>query len=323
MQEKTILTEISHRLEQSDRILVVSHVRPDGDAVGSVLAMGLALQQLGKRVQMVLNDGVPASFRFLEGAERIQKMPYDDFDMAFVLDCGDLYRIGEVADVLKTADVNIDHHPTNPKFAALNLVDPTAVSTTALLYRLFPQLGFEFTPGVVDALMTGLITDTQGFRTSNINARALRIAAELVELGADLSDLFFKVLTRKTYEAVRYWGAGLSLIERDGPFVWASLRYEDRLRVEYHGRDDSDLVNFLARIEDALVAMVFIEQEDGTVKVSWRSKKNIDVSKLAKKFGGGGHVVAAGATIEGSLDSVKSRVLQDCLKNNVLEIEGL
>ncbi len=305
-----ILTEIKHRLEQSETILVTSHIRPDGDAVGSVLGLGLALKEQGKNVQMVLNDGVPASFRFLEGANQVTKTPKGEFDMVFVVDCGDLNRIGDVADHIKAVDVNIDHHPTNPKYGDLNLVQPDAVSTTEIMIEHFPELGFSFTPGVVDALMTGLITDTQGFKTSNVNAKALRRAAEMLELGANLPDLTYRVITRKSYEAVSYWAAGLSLMEREGPFVWASLTYGDRKRVNYNGRDDADLVNLLSRIDGAEVVIMFIEQVDNEVKISWRAKPGHDVSEIAQHFGGGGHVVAAGATVEGALPEVRERVIK-------------
>ncbi|MBT4004407.1 MAG: bifunctional oligoribonuclease/PAP phosphatase NrnA [Chloroflexi bacterium] len=307
---QAILTEIKQRLEQSNNILITSHIRPDGDAVGSVIAVGLALQELGKKVQMVLNDGVPASFRFLEGADQVTKYPKQEFDMVFVVDCGDLNRVGNVVDYIKTIDVNIDHHPTNPKFGELNLVQSDAVSTTEILIEHFPELGFPFTPGVVDALMTGLVTDTQGFKTSNVHAGALRRAADMIEKGADLPDLTYRVLTRKSFEAVSYWAAGLSLIEREGPFVWASLTYQDRKKANYNGRDDADLVNFLSRIEGANVALVFIEQTDNEVKISWRAKNGYDVSKIAQVFGGGGHVAAAGATVEGNLPEVRDKVLK-------------
>lgn len=307
---RKIITEIKQRLEQSDNILITSHIRPDGDAVGSVLAIGLALQEQGKKVQMVLNDGVPASFRFLEGANQVIRFPKDHFDMVFVVDCGDLNRVGDVAEYIKTIDVNIDHHPTNPKFGELNIVHDKAVSTTEILIEQFPALGFAFTPGIVDALMTGLITDTQGFKTSNVHAGALRQAAKMIDLGADLPDLTYRVLTRKSFEAVSYWASGLSLMEREGPFVWASLTYQDRKKANYNGRDDADLVNLLSRIEGANVAIIFIEQSDNTVKISWRAKNGFDVSKVAQYFGGGGHVAAAGTTIEGNLADVRDQVIK-------------
>jgi phosphoesterase RecJ-like protein len=173
-----------------------------------------------------------------------------------------------------------------------------------------PAWGLEIDKASASALLTGLITDTLGFRTSNMTPQAFRQAAELMEKGANIPDLYYRALVSRSFKAARYWGKGLTNLERDGQMVWAVLSLKDRKAVKYHGNDDADLINMLSSIEKSPMALIFVEQRDGTVKVSWRARnKKWDVANGAAKFGGGGHRAAAGATIEGSLEEIELRVL--------------
>jgi phosphoesterase RecJ-like protein len=207
-------------------------------------------------------------------------------------------------------DLNIDHHITNTRFGALNLVDPAAVSTTAVLAENFSALGLSFAPAVIDALLNGMITDTLGFRTSNMTPKAMRIAADLMDKGADLPALYERALLRRSFTAMRYWGAGLSTLQREDGLVWATLSLADRKATGYPGNDDAELVSNVSMIEGAAITVLFIEQADKQVKISWRSQGGHDVAHLAAQFGGGGHVAAAGALLTGSLADVQARVLQ-------------
>lgn len=312
MTEK-IVSAIRDRLRQAKKIMVAAHVRPDGDAVGSVLGLGLALEAAGKQVQMILADSVPKDFSFLEGSDRIKTKRSEKVDTVIVLDTADRGRAGRALDGIETVDINIDHHITNTNYADLNLI-VEAVSTTQILTDLISQLELPVTPGMNEALLAGLIADSQGFRTQNMEPNALRAAADLVEAGANLPEIYFKVLTRKSFKAARYWGAGLSHIQCQNGIVWTTLSLEDRKAADYPGRDDADLVNFLSRIDDANVAVLIIEQNKNKVKVSWRSKGGFDVTKVAGIFGGGGHVAAAGAMIEGKLEEVSRQVIVETQK---------
>lgn len=302
---------IQDRFQKSGRILVLSHIRPDGDAVGSVLGLGLALQEVGKQVQMVIADGVPVSLKHLPGSELIRNGPNGEVDLIICLDCSDQDRLGNALEGYPLPDINIDHHATNQGFAQINLIDAAAVSTTEIIYTHLMAWGLPLTKMVADALLTGLITDTIGFRTSNISSKALRMAADLLEAGSDLSNLYHLALVNRTFEAIRFWGAGLSLLERDGSIIWTTLSMADRKSVGYGGRDDADLINLLSAISGVEICMVFVEQPNGRVKVSWRSVLGIDVSQVAMSFGGGGHPVAAGAEITGNLEEIRSQVLQE------------
>jgi phosphoesterase RecJ-like protein len=311
MMNKDLVEQTRHKIEQAQRVLVCSHTRPDGDAIGSLLALGQALQDAGKYVQMVSEDGVPSALRFLPGSEQIRNHPEDGFDLVIVVDSSKLDRVGAVLDEVDQIDINIDHHPDNSQFAQINLVDAAAVSTTQILTRLLPAFGLEISPVIAADLLTGMITDTIGFKTDNMHPEVLRMAAELYELGADLPTLYHNAVAAKTFEAARYMGEGLSQLKRQNGLIWTVLTLENRKNAKYPGRDDADLVNIISAIDSADVALIFVEQNPNQIKVSWRTRSlEIDVSKVAHQYGGGGHRAAAGAMIEGSLQDVQADVVQ-------------
>ena len=307
--DETLLKVTFQEIRSAQRVLVISHIRPDGDAVGSLIGLGLSLQNLNKEVQMVLSDGIPAIFRHLPSSDQIQKQATGDFDLTLVVDCSDLARTGEVLIGKPVPDVNLDHHPTNTKFARYNLIDKTAVATAEMLAEYLPQFGFPISSQVAEALLFGMITDTLGFRTNNMTPKAMKTAAKLMEAGGDLPGLYQKGLLNRSFKAARYWGTGLSNLERDGRIIWASFSLEDRRSAGYPGRDDADLINFLSTIDETDVVIMFVEQGDGLVKVSWRSQPAYDVSQIALSFDGGGHPAAAGASIKGDLKSIQANVI--------------
>lgn len=302
---------IKSRLESAQRVVIASHVRPDGDAIGSLLGLGLALLNAGKTVQMVLVDGVPAAFKHLEGSELIVKEPQGGHDTFITVDSADFKRVGKFFENFGQPDINIDHHKTNEKFGKLNLIEAEEVATAAILTNHLPQWGYALTKPIAAALLTGIITDTLGFRTANTNPSALRLCASLMETGADMPDLYMRSLVRKTFPAAKYWGAGLSSMEQHNGLVWGTLTLEDRKRAGYGGNDDADLINLISAIDGNKVGMIFVEQSDDHVKISWRALENgIDVSTVAKHFNGGGHAAAAGADIPGTLEDIQTLVLK-------------
>jgi bifunctional oligoribonuclease and PAP phosphatase NrnA len=306
-----VIGAIKSRLEDAKNIVVASHVRPDGDAIGSLLGLGLALQNAGKSVQMVLVDGVSSSFNHLEGSESIVKEPQSEHDTFVTVDCADFKRVGKVFENFGHPDINIDHHKTNEKFGTLNLIEAEEVATAAILTNYLPVWGYKITKPIADALLTGIITDTLGFRTSNTNPSALRLCAKLMEVGANMPDLYMRSLVKKSFVAARYWGAGLSSMEQKNGIVWSTLTLVDRKMTGYGGNDDADLINMISAIDGNKVGMIFVEQSDSNVKISWRAlESGIDVSKVAKHFKGGGHAAAAGADIPGALKEIQPLVLK-------------
>lgn len=308
----TTIEQAGEKIRQAQHIGIISHTRPDGDAVGSTIGLGLALQQAGKQVQMVLSDGVPSNLRHLEGAQLVRRQFSRPLDLMIVVDCSNLARAGNgvtLFDEYGTPDLNIDHHATNQGFAQINLVDPNAVSVTEMLATYLPAWGFALTPPAAAALVTGLITDTIGFRTPNVTASTMRCVADLMDLGADMPKLYRLALIDRTFESLQLWGRGLTRLQHNDGLVWTSLTLEDRKIAGYPGKDDADLINLLATVKDQAVALIFVEQPEGNVKVSWRARPGIDVSTIAMSFGGGGHPAASGAILPGPLEEVLANVI--------------
>ncbi len=306
----TAIEAAARMVKQAAKILITSHIRPDGDAVGSLIGLGLALEQSGKSVEMVIDDGVPSSLRHLEGSERLQRRAKENADLVITLDCSEAERAGKILKNQIQVGINIDHHITNQGFGLVNLIDPEASATSEIIVDILPRFELQLSRYAAEALMTGLITDTLGFRTSNVSPHTMRIAAKLLETGIDMPEIYQRALLNRSFEAAKFWGAGLTRLERQGRLVWTSLRMADREAAKYPGRDDADLINVLSSLDDIDIALIFVEQPNGNIKVSWRAQTDYDVSKIALQFGGGGHAAAAGAEIIGDLAEVQKTVLK-------------
>jgi phosphoesterase RecJ-like protein len=305
---------IRDQLKTAHRVLVISHQRPDGDAIGSLLAVGLALLSAGKEVQMVLKDGIPDNFRFLDGSELISTKPNGKVDYIIVVDSAEIERTDTELNY-DVPDLNIDHHKTNTHFGLINLVESDAVATAEIITRYLPDFGFRISQPIANALLTGILTDTIGFRTANVNPHVLRMSADLMEMGGNLTEIYLKTITEQSLASARYWGAGLSKIKMEDGLVWTTLSLSDRQTARYPARDDADLVKVLSAVEGAKIAVILTEQTGGYVKISWRlcndADPDLDVSDIAQRFGGGGHKAAAGADVKGKLDEVLVKVLEE------------
>jgi len=312
---RELITTIRKQLNLAKKVLVLSHQRPDGDAIGSLLAMGLPLLAAGKDVQMVLKDGIPDSFRFLTGSELVKTKPEGKFDYIIVVDSSEVERTDTDFNDYDVPDLNIDHHKTNTYFAKVNLVESDAVATAEILTKYLPEFDFRITKPIANALLSGIVTDTIGFRTTNVSPQVLRMVADLIELGGDLADIYYKTIVEQSLASARYWGSGLSKIQMEDGLVWTTLSLNERHSAGYNARDDADLVKILSAIEGAKVAVILTEQDRGYVKISWRLcgslATDLDVSEIAQKYGGGGHKAAAGADVKGKLNEVLEQVLAD------------
>jgi phosphoesterase RecJ-like protein len=307
---KEKIAKARRQLEAASSVVVTTHKRPDGDAISSMLAVYLGIGNNDIEIVPVLFDKVPERFQFLPGASAIRHSIQSPYDMLIAVDCADYDRIGfPIEGEPPQIDLNIDHHPTNTNFAQINLVDPQAASATQLLYELMPQLGLALTTDVRTNLLTGLLTDTIGFRTESVTPASLRITADLLESGSELDDLYHFVLTRKDFLEIKYWGKGISRLKKEDGLIWTYLSVSDRTEVGYPGNDDADLVDLMMTIEGIRIAIIFIEQDPTCVKVSFRSRGGVDVAELAARFEGGGHKPAAGALIAGDLPTVMDQVL--------------
>jgi phosphoesterase RecJ-like protein len=316
----SLARSIYSQFEQAENILIVSHIRPDGDAIGSLLGLGLSLKTQKMNVQMVSHDGVPVNLGYLMGADQVRNKPDILYDFVVVLDCSDMERTGGIWNGHVKPDINIDHHPTNTNFAKINLVDSMAVATSEILFNLLTYTGLPITCEVATALLTGIVTDSLGFRTSNMTSEVLRISAELMDKGGNLPELYRKSMVNRSFEATKFWGIGLENLEKKDRLVWTTLTIAERKEVNYPGRDDADLINVLSSINGVDIAVIFVEQPNDKVKVSWRAQPGFDVSKIATQLGGGGHSPASGAEIDGNIDEVKSKVLK--LTSELLGLPG-
>ena len=298
------------RLRQAQSIAVLSHIRPDGDAAGSLLGLCGMLTALGKQVFPVLADGLPERFAFLPGAEHVRQALPPGADLTVAVDCSSPARLGFALDALPgELGLNLDHHATNTRFATLNLVDVQAAATAEVLHALALHGRLPLEAGAATCLLAGLVSDTIGFRTDNVTPDVLRRAADLAAAGTPLPEVYDRTLNRRSLAEALYWGRGLSGLQWEPGLAWVSLSLDDRRRSGYPGDDDADLINLLTTLAGAEIAVVFVEQTDGRIKVSWRSRSARDVARLAQSFGGGGHEQAAGAILEGDLARVTSEVL--------------
>jgi bifunctional oligoribonuclease and PAP phosphatase NrnA len=301
--------EINIKIKNATTIAVAAHVRPDGDAIGSVLGLGLALENAGKKVQYLFPDGIPTRFQFLPGAKNITKKIEAPVDLAIAVDSADLERTGGVFED-RQVDICLDHHKTNTRYADTNLVEPECAATAELITKHLPAWGIELTADAANALLCGVLTDSQAFATSNTTPSTLRYTAALVDAGANLYKVYAKTITEKDYQSVRLWGCGLSNIKNEGGVIWTTITQADRKKSNYQGNDDADLVNFMATVQEGYVYVLLNEMQNGHTKISWRSKPDIDVSVLAEEFGGGGHTSAAGAEIKDAINRAERSVIE-------------
>lgn len=304
----TLDEQVLHAINTNNSFVIVSHIRPDGDAIGSALGLAHSLRLAGKTAEVVLEDGVAEKYMSLTGADSVGRKIESDYDYLIVVDCSDAMRTGNALGGA-TPDLVIDHHKTNLNFGKLNLVESETEATALVLAQHMPLWGLTIDKEAASALLTGILADTIGFRTSNVTAEALRVSAELMDKGANLHQVYYQTLVTRSIAETRYWAQGLGKMRFEEGLLWSELTLEDRARAGYFENDDADLVNTLSSISDVLICVLFVQQNDERVKISWRSVAGIDVSVLAFQFGGGGHAAAAGADVSGSMDAVRELVL--------------
>ena len=307
------MNEITAALHGARRIALVSHRDPDPDTIGSALALGLGLESLGKQVSWHCADPVPEQQRFLHGSDRFtQEPPPEDVDLVVTVDFGSVDR-AKFALPSGPKLVNIDHHASNDHFGAANLVDVTAAASAELVSRVIDALGIKWTPAMATAALVGIMTDTGSFQFPSTDARSLERAARLRESGADLQAITYNIFRNKRFEALKLWGFAFARLirEQGGQLVWTEIRAGDIERAEARDEDISGLVEQIARSSGMRVALLFNEERD-SVKVSCRTSQwepSVDASALMARFGGGGHVRASGALIQGDLAEIRDRVL--------------
>lgn len=308
---------LADAMKKEEHLVVVGHAVPDGDCVGSMLGLFLGLQQLGKDVKAYLPDPVPDQYHYLKGWDQIKIASEPLFPGCSVIfvDCGDEDRVGQGFKPLleqRGITFNIDHHRGNPLFGDYNYVDVTAAATAEIIYRLLQVSQVSITPDIAQALFAGIVMDTGNFLNGNTTAVSLRIAADLMDAGVDIDRSRIGLFESRSWAEVVLMGRALNHLEisPDGSVAWISLPYEEVAEAGALHLFPEGLINYTRMIDGVEVGLLFREIEPGTVKVGFRSKGQIDVASVASRFGGGGHLQAAGARQKGSLPEVIERVLK-------------
>ncbi len=309
--------QIGRAFREHQRFAVLGHVRPDGDALGSQLALALSLKQLGKDVSVWNEDGMLEKYSFLSRAELLTKPPStpEDVDVAIALDTAIQNRLGTALKAIRSAKIwiNIDHHPSNPGYGDLVYIDPIAPATGQILFELIKNQKLPLDRDIAENLYVAISTDTGSFQYPNTTARTFEIAAELVRAGVDVgpvSQQVYENFPRRRVELLRELLRTMRF-EGKGRVASFSLSLKTAAELKVISEDNEGLIDHLRAIRGVVVAVFFEELADGKVRVSMRSKnEKVDVCAICQKFGGGGHTLAAGARIQGPLAEVEERVLK-------------
>lgn len=314
------LKEVCQAIKTHNSFLITAHCDPEGDSIGSQLALADILRQLGKRYVIVNPDLPPERYRFLKGIKQIEtpsKKSYK-FDVALVLDCPIIERTGSVQKIISGKQiVNIDHHISNLNFGAINYVQPRASSAGEIIYELIQALGAKLNKDLAGYLYLAMLTDTGGFRYSNTTSKTMKIAGHLLEFGADPKDLYERMYESHSLASRKLLGLclGTLKISEDGKLAWMHLTKAMFKKAGAASHDAENLINYARFIDGVKIAIFFSDAEcSGCTKASFRSNANLDVNKIASKFGGGGHMSASGCVIKGGIKSVEKKVLKEARK---------
>ncbi len=314
------LGQVVEALRAGRRFALFLHLSPDGDSIGSTLALGLALERLGKRTVWVGADLPGDAYRFLPGSERFRlwnevEEDWSQYDAAVLLDCADLDRVGPARSAIERIGrvINVDHHPSNRRYGDINYIEPGAAAVGEITARLIDALGVPLDAAMAYGLYTAILTDTGSFQYENTRPETLRLAARLLELGVEPQRVSQSVFEQRPLRVLRLLREALGTLEvgAGGRLAWMTVSRAMLDRAGAQRGDTEGFVNYPRSLAGVEVALLFLEEPDGRVRVSWRSNREVDVSQLAARFGGGGHARAAGCTLAGPLDRARVQVLQE------------
>lgn len=310
MIEKRIIQAIN----DAESIAILPHVSADGDALGSSLALLLALRKMGKESDIYIEEEIPSLYSFLPEKEyfKVYGGNPKKYDLVFALDTGDLLRLGKRVEIFDNAEftINIDHHPTNTEFASINLVKSSAAAVGEMIYELINIMGVSLDVNIATCLYVAITTDTGGFKYSNTTSSTHQITADLINNGVDVSKISQQVFEIVPLKKVRLMGMAINSIEisEAGRVAFITITNE---MIKAAGASDEDcdgLVNIARNISGVEVAVLIRQRTDDEFKINFRSQNYVDVSAIANKYSGGGHKKAAGCTVRGSMEEVKEMI---------------
>jgi len=298
-------------LRQGERFLICSHTRLDGDAVGSMLALGFLIEQMGKRADLVTADRVPSHYQSLPGAARVRTAlrVAGSYDAAILLECDSLERT-KLRGLEHFYQINIDHHVSGRQFAGLNWIDHKAVSVGEMVHRLVQAAGAAVTPEMATCLYVTILTDTGGFCYGSLSESTFALARELVIAGANPVAIAQDVYYSSPASKMLLLGAALSRFKREGRLAWLYVTHRDTVRTCATDEDSEGIVNYALSVEGVQVALFLRELPEGPIRVSLRSKGAVNVAAIAEEFGGGGHESSAGCTLNGPLERALDQILE-------------
>jgi len=309
--------EIGEIFARYDSFVIMSHVRPDGDAIGSQIALGMALEAVGKKVRLINDDGVPDNLAFLPGSDRVEMPPAEafDVDVAIALDTATKPRLGAAS--LNAASkaklwLNIDHHKSNPCYGDVNHIDPTSPATGQILYKLITALNLPIPDATRDAIYVAVSTDTGSFQYPSTTEETYLMAADLIRRGLDVGRINSLTYDSHPFRRVELMRALLNTLELagDGRIAHWEMTMATSEKLGLKPEDSEGLIDIIRAIEGVIVALFFEELPDGKIRISMRSKdKRVDASEICGQFGGGGHALAAGIRMAGPLAEAKEEVL--------------
>jgi len=300
-------------IRAKDDFLITSHQNPDGDSIGSQLALALALERMGKKVSVINYHPLPPLYRPLPGSDKVKVSKALDrvYPVAFVLECCFIERTG-LQGLERSYIINIDHHRQNTRFGHINWVNIKAAAVGEMIYDLLKLLGIELTPAIASSIYTAIITDTGSFHYANTSARTFAICSQLVKRGVNPARVAEILYHSNQAEKIKTLGVVLSSLKMDpsGKIAWLTLFRESPPYYQYPWDETEDYITFPQSIKGVEVSLLFKEVAPNSYRVSLRSRGNVDVSKIAQKFGGGGHHNAAGCSVEGDYPAVREKVFQ-------------
>lgn len=311
------LPEALEALRTAQNIVIACHINPDGDTIGSMLALGLGLEQLGKHPVLLSSDGIPPTLEFLPHLKKItRETSARDFDLAVVVDAGEMARVGKSRPAVESAPrlLDIDHHITPGPFGTINLLDAQAAATGEIIYDVLIHLGVELTQDIAQCLLCALLTDTGSFRYMNVTPRTMELAGALIEKGGSPNEIAEAVFENRTYAMQRLLGRAMESLQRsaDGRIVWSHVTLADFAEFGAADAETEGIISAVRAVRGSEVAMLFREMPSGKLRVSLRAREPHDVAAVAQMFGGGGHRLAAGCTMEGPLADAE-RILVDAV----------
>lgn len=316
VEKNWMIERVIEVIDRCQRFIITSHVRLDGDALGSELALYWLLKELGKVAVVYNEDPTPENYLFLPGASQITHTMEDvsNYDAAFILDCSELERVGKVAPRIQDIGVlvNIDHHVSNDGFCEIKLIDPQASSTGELVWRVLKAMNFKPTTEMATCLYTAILTDTGSFRYGNTTSQALQAASQMVLYGADPQLISQEIYENEPMEKIKLMARVLSslTLEGEGKIACLTVTLEDLKETGAKRHYTEGFVDLGRRLRGVTVSLFFSQVSPDAFKVSMRSKNDVNVEQVARKLGGGGHRNAAACELRGDLASVKKRVLE-------------